>query len=865
MKKGQETPLMKQYYAIKAKHPDAMLLFRVGDFYETFGEDAVKASDILGITLTKRANGKASEVALAGFPHHALETYLPKLVRSGMRVAVCDQLEDPKKTKKIVKRGVTELVTPGTTTSDNLLENKQNNFLASISYTGDNLGLALLDLSTGEFFITEGHKDYVDSVLRSLNPSELLYPKSKQNEFQGDFGESHYSFRLEDWLCEYDFGKDKLLNHFQTKNLKGFGVEKLKNGIAAAGAILYYLEENKHHNLSHISTINRLDRDEYVWLDNFTIRNLELIKSTHEEGIPLFQILDATKSPMGARMLKKWLVLPLRDITAINKRQEIVQELFQKQELREALRKLIASIGDLDWLISRAAMKRINPRELLQIHNALIKGNEIKELLGKEEGDTFQTYVDQINPCEHIKKKIGATIIEEPPIATNKGNLIKEGINKELDELKSIATSGKEYLLEMQKRETEATGIPSLKIGFNNVFGYYLEVRNTHKSKVPENWIRKQTLVSAERYITDELKTYEEKILGAEDKISEIEQEIYNKLIIELLEYVRPIQQNALSISKLDALQSLAEVAEENEYCKPKLSDTFAINIKAGRHPVIEKTLPPGESYIPNDILLDNETQQIIILTGPNMSGKSALLRQTALITLLAQIGSFVPAEEADIGIVDKIFTRVGAMDNISSGDSTFMVEMTETASILNNVSTRSLILLDEIGRGTSTYDGVSIAWAICEFLHKSKLQPKTLFATHYHELNELADSFNRIRNFHVSVKEYQGKVIFMRKLQSGGSEHSFGINVAQMAGIPEEVVKRAKTILHTLESSRENINSSGKKKIPAQPDMQMSLFSMDDPTLKKIREELERVEINSLTPVEALMKLNELKKMMDK
>lgn len=861
-----DTPLMKQYYKAKARHPDAILLFRVGDFYETFGDDALKTSRILGITLTKRSNGQASEVDLAGFPHHALETYLPKLIQSGQRVAVCDQLEDPKKAKRLVKRGITELVTPGTSLSDKILENRQNNYLCALHFEKNELGVALMDLSTGEFFTTQGNPEYVENLVKSFNPAEIIYSKARQESFRNLFGDKHYTFYLEDWLFSTDFAREKLLSHFKTKTLKGFGISSLPLGIIASGVILHYLEENQHQQLQHISKINRLNQEKYVWLDKFSIRNLELLSTPQEDGIPLIRILDQTVTPMGGRLLKKWLVLPLKELRAIKERQSVVSFFYQNAQTREKIQSILAQIGDLERLISKVAMKRVNPREVNQIKKALYCTEEILETCDQTGEKELKKVGDKLNPCRTIREKIEKEIREDPPVQTNKGGLIKEGIAEDLDRFREMAYSGKDYLVKLQQKEMEKTGIPSLKIGYNNVFGYYLEVRNTHKNKVPGDWVRKQTLVSAERYITEELKEYEEKILSSEEKMIELENQLYQDLLYEITNYVEPIQQNAYLLSYLDVLQSMAEIAEKNEYTQPEIDDDYKVEIKNARHPVIEQTLPEEEEYIPNDIYLDRDTQQMIILTGPNMSGKSAILRQTALIILLAQMGSFIPAEEAHLGLIDKIFTRVGASDNLSTGESTFMIEMTETASILNNISDRSLVLLDEIGRGTATYDGVSIAWSMTEYLHEHPARPKTLFATHYHELNEIARNLKRIRNFHVSVKEYQNKIIFLRKLIKGGSEHSFGINVAQMAGMPEEVIRRAKTILDELEGKRGKMQArKSKKSAPPQSSVQLKLFELEDPLLIKLKEEVEKVDINSTTPVEALMKLNQLRSLLKK
>lgn len=855
---------MKQYYAMKAKYPDAILLFRVGDFYETFGEDAIAASDVLGITLTKRANGSASHVELAGFPHHALDVYMPKLVNSGVRVAICEQLEDPKATKSIVKRGVTELITPGTALSDKSIDHKSNNFLAAVHFGQGNIGVALCDLTTGEFYLSQGNKEFADKLIQSFRPAEVLHSKAKQDDFKQIFGAKIYTYYLEDWLFSNDFAREKLLHHLNTQSLKGYGVEELEEGVIAAGVILHYLNENKHTQLQHINSIRRIEANDAVWLDRFTIRNLELVYPSQGEGKCLIDVLDKTKTPMGARLLKNWVLLPLIDENAILRRQKLV-ELFQHQEMAEPLIEQLKQIGDLERLISKVAMQRVNPREVNQVKKALDAIVEIKSVLEAKSKNEFTALAEQINHCNQVRKRIGHVIQDEPPVATNKGGLIKDGIDADLDEYRKLATSGKDYLLQLQQSEIERTGITSLKIGFNNVFGYYLEVRNTHKDRVPDEWVRKQTLVSAERYITQELKEYEEKILSAEEKLIALEQKIYADLLTELAEYIQPIQQNSNTVARIDVLLSFARISELYDYCKPEINQGKQIEIKDGRHPVIEQTLPLGEDYIPNDIFLDNDTQQLIILTGPNMSGKSAVLRQTALIVLMAQMGCFVPAKSAKLGVVDKVFTRVGASDNLSSGESTFMVEMTETASILNNFSERSLILLDEIGRGTSTYDGVSIAWSISEYLNNHPYRPKTIFATHYHELNEIAEKKERVKNFHVSVKEVKDKVVFMRKLQPGGSEHSFGIHVAQMAGVPQTVVMRANELLVLLEDKQDSIQYKDKLKNAGPSQVQMSLFEVDDATSKKLKKELNNLDINATTPMEALMKLNYLKGLLKK
>lgn len=856
-----ETPLMKQYYAIKGKYPGALLLFRVGDFYETFGEDAIKASKILDITLTKRANGSASEVALAGFPHHALDTYLPKLVRAGQRVAICDQLEDPKGVKGIVKRGVTELVTPGVSYNDNVLEGKHNNYLASVYIVKNNVGVSFLDISTGEFYCAEGNVAYADKILQSFQPSEVIFCKQQRDQFEELFGEKFNTYRLEDWVFTHDFGHEKLTKHFGTAGLKGFGIENLELGIVAAGAVLHYLEETEHKEVSHIAAISRIEEERYVWLDKFTIRNLELIYSPHVDGVPLISVLDDTLTPMGARMLRKWMVLPLKDLTPIKERHTIVQELMTNHELQEQLEEHLKPIGDLERLISKVAARRVNPRELVQLKNALANIAPITSLLKNAQNKHLKGLADQINVCEELRERIAQQVKTDPPLLTNIGNIFQDGINEELDELRKIAFSGKDFLVQIQQREAERTGIPKIKIAYNKVFGYYLEVSNTHKDKVPEEWIRKQTLVNAERYITQELKEYEDKILTAEDKIHAIEFRMYQELVEFAAQYVLPIQQNAQVIAKIDCLSSFARIAKENNYTKPEVDDSSIIDIKEGRHPVIEKQLPTGEDYIPNDVYLDDDDQQIMVITGPNMAGKSALLRQVALISLMAQMGSFVPAKSAKLGVVDKVFTRVGASDNLSQGESTFMVEMTETASILNNLSERSLVLMDEIGRGTSTYDGISIAWSIVEYLHNHpKSKAKTLFATHYHELNELTNDFPRIKNFNVSVKEVGNKIVFMRKLKEGGSEHSFGIHVAQLAGMPNQVVLRASEIMRVLEKDKVKEKTRERMEEVPKANYQMSLFDASNPYYDKIIEVLEAIDINTISPVEALLKLNEIK-----
>lgn len=858
---SKETPLMQQYNQIKGKYPDAVLLFRVGDFYETFGEDAVKASKILDITLTKRANGSASHIELAGFPHHALDTYLPKLVRAGQRVAICDQLEDPKATKKIVKRGVTELVTPGVSYNDKTLEGKANNFLAAVCIKKEQSGVAFLDVSTGEFMVAEGTHAYISKLLQSFQPNEVLFEKGEQLNFKSYFGENWFTYKLEDWVFNLDFTKELLLKHFDASSLKGFGIEGLDLATIAAGAALHYLSDTQHHKVKHIVQISRIHEGSHVWMDRFTMRNLELLFSPHEKAVTLLDVIDQTKTPMGSRLIKRWLAMPLRDKKHIDERHDVVDYLLQHQEIASELSNVLKRIGDLDRLISKVATGRINPREVMQLNYALECLEPIKKLCADSKEKALMKLAERIVLCENIRNQISKTLVEEPPVQLGKSQVIATGIHPELDELRSIATDGQTYLSNLQKRESEATGITSLKIGFNNVFGYYLEVRNTFKDKVPETWIRKQTLVSAERYITEELKEYETKILGAEEKINAIESGLFNELVQELMDYIDPVQINAQIVAQLDCLLSFADTAQTNNYVRPEMDESYELQIEAGRHPVIELQMPPGEQYIPNDVVLNRDEQQIIMITGPNMAGKSALLRQVALISIMAQMGSFIPAKSAKLGIVDKVFTRVGASDNISSGESTFMVEMTETASILNNVSDRSLILLDEIGRGTSTYDGISIAWAIAEYIHNHPTQAKTLFATHYHELNEMTHQLHRIKNFNVSVKETGKKIIFMRKLVEGGSEHSFGIHVAKMAGMPNLVVNKANKILKKLEENNANLDES-KRDALKQDDMQLSFFKLDDPILEDIREEIASIDINTLTPVEALMKLNEIKKL---
>ena len=860
-----ETPMMKQFFDIKRKYPDAVLLFRCGDFYETYSSDAVECAGILGITLTRRANGSAKTVEMAGFPHHALDTYLPKLVRAGKRVAICDQLEDPKLTKKIVKRGVTELVTPGVSYSDTTLTQKENTFLASVYLNKNLAGVSFLDISTGEFLIAEGTVDYVDKLLSSFSPKEVIYDRSKRSEFEANFGTKYFTFALEDWGFSPETANERLLKHFQTKNLKGFGVENLKNGIVAAGAILHYLDMTHHLQTEHITHLTRIEEERFVWLDRFTVRNLELYGTINEGGRTLVDVIDRTISPMGGRMLKRWVAFPLKDVKPIEERLSVVEYFFRDTELKHMLEQQIALIGDLERIISKVAVGRINPREVVQLKVALQAIEPIKSACAEVENVTLKKIADQLNPCKVISEKIEAELQNNPPVLVNKGDIIRIGVNTDLDELRRLAHSGKSYLLEIQQRESATTGIPSLKISYNNVFGYFIEVRNMHKDKVPETWIRKQTLVNAERYITQELKEYEEKILGAEEKILAIETRLFNELVISLTDYIAAIQLNSNLIAQLDCLLSFTRVSAENKYVRPEINDSDVIDIRQGRHPVIEKQLPIGETYVTNDVYLDGKTQQIIIVTGPNMSGKSALLRQTALITLMAQIGCFVPVESAKIGVVDKIFTRVGASDNISQGESTFMVEMNEAASILNNLSDRSLVLFDELGRGTSTYDGISIAWAIVEYIHEhASCKAKTLFATHYHELNEMENSFIRIKNYNVSVKEVDKKVIFLRKLVRGGSEHSFGIHVAKMAGMPQSIVKRAEKILVQLEADNRQNGDLSKPvgELAAQREgYQLSFFQLDDPVLEQIRDEIKGLDVNNLTPIEALNKLNEIKR----
>ena len=856
---------MKQYFELKEKHPDAVMLFRCGDFYETYSEDAITVANILGITLTKRANGQAKHVEMAGFPFHALDTYLPKLIRAGKRVAICDQLEDPKLTKKLVKRGITELVTPGVAINDNVLSYKENNFLAAVHFGKASCGVAFLDISTGEFLTAEGPFDYIDKLLNNFAPKEVLFERGKRGMFEGNFGSKFFTFELEDWVFNETSSREKLLKHFETKNLKGFGVEHLKNGIVASGAILQYLEMTQHYQIAHITSLSRIEEDRYVRLDKFTVRSLELLGSMNDGGTSLLGVIDKTISPMGARMLKRWIVFPLKDEKPINERLDVVEFFFREPDFKDFIEEKLHLIGDLERIVSKAAVGRISPREVVQLKVALQAIEPIKNACLNAENESLRRIGEHLNLCESIRNRIAREIKNDPPLLINKGGVIADGINPELDELRQIAYSGKDYLLQMQQRESERTEIPSLKIAYNNVFGYYIEVRNTHKDKVPAEWIRKQTLVNAERYITQELKEYEEKILGAEDKILSLETKLYNDLVIELAEYIPAIQINATQIARLDCLLAFANVARENKYIRPVIEDSEVIDIRQGRHPVIEKQLPVGEKYVANDVYLDADSQQIIIITGPNMAGKSALLRQTALITLLAQIGCFVPAESARIGLVDKIFTRVGASDNISVGESTFMVEMNEAADILNNLSPRSLVLFDELGRGTSTYDGISIAWAIVEHIHEhAKAKARTLFATHYHELNEMEKSFKRIKNYNVSVKEVDNKVIFLRKLERGGSEHSFGIHVAKLAGMPKSIVKRANTILNQLETDnrQQGISSKPTAEIASNRDgMQLSFFQLDDPVLCQVRDEILNLDVNNLTPIEALNKLNEIKK----
>ena len=859
------TPMMKQFLDLKAKHPDAVMLFRCGDFYETYSTDAVVAAEILGITLTKRANGKGKTVEMAGFPHHALDTYLPKLVRAGKRVAICDQLEDPKMTKKLVKRGITELVTPGVSINDNILNYRENNFLAAVHFGKGACGVAFLDISTGEFLTAEGPFDYVDKLLNNFAPKEVLFERGKRGMFEGNFGSKFFTFELDDWVFTETTAREKLLKHFETKNLKGFGVEHLKNGIIASGAILQYLIMTQHTQIGHITSLARIEEDKYVRLDKFTVRSLELVGSMNDGGSSLLNVIDKTISPMGARLLKRWLVFPLKDVLPINERLNVVEYFFRQPDFKELIEEQLHLIGDLERIISKVAVGHVSPREVVALKVALQAIEPIKEACMEADNASLNRIGEQLNICKSIRDRIEKEINNDPPLLINKGGVMKSGVNAELDELRQIAYSGKDYLLQIQQRESELTEIPSLKIGYNNVFGYYIEVRNTHKDKVPQEWIRKQTLANAERYITQELKEYEEKILGAEDKILILETQLYTELVQALSEFIPAIQVNANQIARLDCLLSFANVARENNYIRPVIEDNDVLDIRQGRHPVIEKQLPIGEKYIANDVMLDSSSQQIIIITGPNMAGKSALLRQTALITLLAQIGSFVPAESAHIGLVDKIFTRVGASDNISVGESTFMVEMNEAADILNNLSPRSLVLFDELGRGTSTYDGISIAWAIVEHIHEHpKAKARTLFATHYHELNEMEKSFKRIKNYNVSVKEVDNKVIFLRKLERGGSEHSFGIHVAKMAGMPKSIVKRANDILKQLEADNRQQGIASKPMAEVgetRGGMQLSFFQLEDPVLCQIRDEILNLDVNNLTPLEALNKLNDIKR----
>lgn len=867
-----ETPLMKQYNSIKAKYPDAVLLFRVGDFYETFGEDAIRASKILGITLTKRANGSASHIELAGFPHHSLDSYLPKLVRAGLRVAICDQLEDPKMVKGIVKRGITELVTPGVSFNDKILNHQQNNFLASVHFEKEKAGLALCDVSTGEFLVAQGTYAYIDKLIQNFKPNEILFEKSKRELLNELVGDRFYSFGLDDWAFTYDYGYESLTKQFETVSLKGFGVEDQQEAIKACGALLHYLGETKHDQLKHINKVSRIEEDNYVWLDKFTIRNLELYGSNHENGKSLIDVIDKTVSPMGSRLLKRWLALPLKNSSTINERLNAVEFFVKNTELRDDLFSSLNEVGDLERLISKVAAFKINPRELVHLKRSLKLILDVKEKIQTTSNTSLQKIADQLNPCQLMIDRLETELSEDAPVNVLKGNVIAKGVNAELDELRDIAYNGKDYLLQIQQREIEKTGIGSLKVAFNSVFGYYLEVTHVHKDKVPSDWIRKQTLTNAERYITPELKVYEEKILGAEEKILSLEQTLFESLVRDLSDYIAPIQLNANLLARLDVFCAFAQLAVENYYCRPLFNEGFAIDIVEGRHPVIEKQLPVGTNYVSNSVFLDNDHTQIMMITGPNMSGKSALLRQTAVIVLMAQIGSYVPAQKVNLGIVDKIFTRVGATDNISSGESTFMVEMNETASILNNLSDRSLVLLDEIGRGTSTYDGISIAWSIAEYIHNQpKKRAKTLFATHYHELNDMSNLFPRIKNFNVSVKESGNKIIFLRKLAEGGSEHSFGIHVARMAGMPNYVIERANIILKKLEKEHEfelegsgNLVINGSANIPAgdKSDLQLSFFQLNDPLLQQIKEDILSTDINTLTPVEALLKLSEIKKL---
>ena len=872
-KEIKETPLMKQYNEIKRKYPDACLLFRVGDFYETFGEDAVRASKILGIVLTKRGAGSETETALAGFPHHSLNTYLPKLVKAGLRVAICDQLEDPKMTKTIVKRGVTELVTPGVSMNDEVLQSKTNNFLAAVYFANKSIGISFLDVSTGEFLTAQGNTEYIDKLLQNFSPSEVLIPKNNKNDFWETFGEDYHSFYLEDWIYKEDYAFETLTKHFQTVSLKGFGIEELKEGIIASGAILYYLSETQHNKVQHITSIQRIAEDAYVWMDRFTIRNLELYHSYNPNAVTLLDVIDKTLSPMGGRLLKRWLALPLKDSNKIQSRHQVVTYLKDNQNVLQNIQKQIKQISDLERLISKIAAGKVSPREVVYLKESLDAIIPIKTLALESPQEAVKVIGDSLHSCDLLREKIKTVLNQDAPVAIAKGNAIAKGVSEELDDLRAISTSGKEFLEGIEKRESQLTGISSLKISFNNVFGYYIEVRNLHKDKVPVEWIRKQTLVNAERYITEELKEYETKILGAEEKIHKIEVELFEQLVSWIATYIKPVQMNANLVAQLDCLCSFTQLAIENKYVCPELDETFELEIKNGRHPVIEKQLPVGTPYIANDVFLDRETQQLIMITGPNMSGKSAILRQTALIVLLAQMGSFVPADSVRMGIIDKIFTRVGASDNISMGESTFMVEMNETASILNNISDRSLVLLDEIGRGTSTYDGISIAWAIAEFLHEHPSKPKTLFATHYHELNEMSETLPRIQNYNVSVKELKDTVLFIRKLVKGGSAHSFGIHVAKMAGMPQIVILKAQKLLKKLEKDHSSEALNGIKsarddsslKGEHAEQMQMSFFNLDDPLLEEIKDEILSLDINTITPMEALMKLNEIKRMLTK
>jgi DNA mismatch repair protein MutS len=862
-KENSDTPLMQQYHSIKAKYPDALLLFRVGDFYETFGEDAIRTSAILGIVLTRKSAGSNGAIELAGFPYHSLDSYLPKLVRAGHRVAICDQLEDPKLTKKIVKRGITELVTPGVSYNDKVLQHNANNFLACVFWHSKQAGVAFLDVSTGEFLVGHGDLEYVEKLLQSFQPTEVLFPKDKRKEYSEIWGDKFYSYPLDGWIYTEDYGKETLLKHFGTLSLKGFGIENMPEAVIAAGAALHYLADTQHDKVQHINKIARIEKDHFVWLDEFTIRNLELVQPLHDKGRSLMEVLDKTSSPMGSRLLRRWIAFPLKEKSLIEERLNMVEYFLGNEEFLEKVQQQIKMVGDLERLISKVAVARISPREVVQLKNALRAIEQIQRDCIEAKGTNLKKISDQLNPCKAMSERIEAEINPDPPALVNKGNVIASGINAELDELRKIAYSGKDYLVQIQQREVQRTGIPSLKVGFNNVFGYYLEVTNTHKDKVPTDWIRKQTLANCERYVTEELKQYEEKILGAEEKILKLEEKLFGDLVLSLADYVIPVQLDASLIARLDCLMSFAKVARKNSYVRPHIKEDKSIEIKNGRHPVIEQQLPPGETYVSNDVCLDDHTQQIMVITGPNMSGKSALLRQVALIVIMAQMGCFVPAQQAEIGIVDKVFTRVGASDNISSGESTFMVEMNETASILNNISDKSLILLDEIGRGTSTYDGISIAWAIVEYLHEHpNAKAKTLFATHYHELNEMANLYKRVRNFNVAVKEVGNKVIFLRKLVPGGSEHSFGIHVARMAGMPVKVVQRASEVLKQLENTHSPaLLNKEVKPVKSEEEYQLSFFQLNDPLLEQIREEIQKTDINSLSPIDALLKLNNIKK----